>query len=148
MLKEILNALPTPPAVKQVTLDFEAAMWAALRYVLPTVQLQGCVFHWTQTVWRKVGQPTRTNNDIEGTFILKIEWQIKQDVIRIKYAKTSYVFLSHLLCFVLILTFPGWHHALNRRAKGRHLPFYELIELLHREAKLVAIQIRLVSTRS
>ena len=101
----------------------------------------------TPNDWSVYGQPTRTNNDIEGTFILKIEWQIKQDVIRLKYAKTSYVFLSHLLCFVLILTFPGWHHALNRRAKGRHLPFYELIELLHREAKLVAIQIRLVSNQ-
>ena len=78
---------------------------------------------------------------------MKIEWQIKQDVIRIKYAKTSYVFLSNLFCFVLILTFPGWHHALNRRAMGRHLPFYKLIELLHREAKIVAIQIILVSNQ-
>ncbi|KAK3732870.1 hypothetical protein QZH41_011442, partial [Actinostola sp. cb2023] len=45
VLKEILKALPTTPLV---TLDFEHAMWAALRSVLPTVQLQGCVFHWTQ----------------------------------------------------------------------------------------------------
>ena len=57
-------------------------------------------------------------------------------------AETSYVFLSRLLSFVLIFTFPGWHHAPNRRAMGRHLPFYELIELLHREAKSVATQIR------
>ena len=96
----------------------------------------------TPNDWSVYGQPTRTNNDIEGTFILKIEWQIKQDVIRLKYAKTSYVFLSRLLHSVLILTFPGWHHALNRREMGRHLPFYELIELLHLEAKLVDILIQ------
>ena len=42
----------------------------------------------------------------------------------------------------------GWHHALNRRAAGRwHMPFYLLIDLLHREAKLSALQIRLVSEK-
>ena len=97
--------------------------------------------------WSVYDQPTRTKNDIEGTFILKIEWQIKQGVIRLKYAKTSYVFLSRLLRSVLILTFPGWHHALNIRAIGGHLPFYELIELLHLEAELVDIRIQLVSNQ-
>ena len=42
----------------------------------------------------------------------------------------------------------GWHHALNSRAAGRwHMPFYLLIDLLHREAKLYALQIRLVSEK-
>ena len=42
----------------------------------------------------------------------------------------------------------GWHHALNRRAAGRwHMPFYLLIDLLHREAKLSALQIRLVEAK-
>ena len=40
----------------------------------------------------------------------------------------------------------GWHNALNRRAGGQcSLPLYLLIELLHREAKLTAVTIRLVS---
>ena len=40
----------------------------------------------------------------------------------------------------------GWHHGLNRRAGGRvHTPFYLLIQHLHREAKLSALQVRLVS---
>ena len=40
----------------------------------------------------------------------------------------------------------GWHHNLNRRANNRvHLPFYLLVELLHQEARLVSIQIQLVS---
>ena len=42
----------------------------------------------------------------------------------------------------------GWHNGLNRRAGSRvHIPFYILIQHLHREAKLSAIQVRLVSDR-
>ena len=40
----------------------------------------------------------------------------------------------------------GWHNALNRRAKGKtHLPLYCLIQLLNKEASLLAMQVRLVS---
>ena len=42
----------------------------------------------------------------------------------------------------------GWHHSLNRHGHGKtQLPFYVLIQLLHEEAKLVSLQIRLVSER-
>jgi len=42
----------------------------------------------------------------------------------------------------------GWHHGLNRQTSIRgHLPLYLLIQLLHREAKLTALQIHLVSDR-
>lgn len=42
----------------------------------------------------------------------------------------------------------GWHHGLNRRASGKsQLPMYLLINLLHREARLTSLQIRLVSDK-
>ena len=42
----------------------------------------------------------------------------------------------------------GWHHSLNRRAGGRvHLPFYLLIQLLHRESSVCTVQVRLVNAR-
>ena len=42
----------------------------------------------------------------------------------------------------------GWHHRINRRAAGKsQLPLYVLIKLLHQEAQLTAIQIRLVSEK-
>lgn len=42
----------------------------------------------------------------------------------------------------------GWHHGINRRAAGKsQLPLYFLIKLLHQEAQLTAIQIRLVSEK-
>ena len=39
VLKRLLEILPSAPAVQQVTLDFERAVWAALRDVIP---MQGC----------------------------------------------------------------------------------------------------------
>ena len=42
----------------------------------------------------------------------------------------------------------GWHNGLHRRASGRwHMPFYLLIGLLHEEARLTALRIRLVSEK-
>ena len=39
-----------------------------------------------------------------------------------------------------------WHNALNRRASGKsQLPFYLMINLLHKEARLTSLHIRLVS---
>ena len=54
VFKQLLEILPSAPAAEQITLDFEKALWAALRKVMPQVKLQGCVFHWTQALWRKV----------------------------------------------------------------------------------------------
>ena len=43
----------------------------------------------------------------------------------------------------------GWHKSLNHRASGRwQLPFYLLVNLLYREAKLAEINMRLVSERN
>lgn len=54
MSKEVLRILPAAPNVKQVTADFESAVWGAFPKVLPEEQLLGCTFHWNQALWRKV----------------------------------------------------------------------------------------------
>ena len=42
----------------------------------------------------------------------------------------------------------GWHQGLHRRASSRcQLPLYLLIDLLHREARLTSLNIRLVSEK-
>ena len=54
VLQELLHIMPNRPMVQHVTLDFETAVWKACRAILPGVRLSGCVFHWTQALWRKV----------------------------------------------------------------------------------------------
>lgn len=42
----------------------------------------------------------------------------------------------------------GWHNSLKRRAQGRsNLPYYMMVQLLHEEARLETLQIRLVSKK-
>jgi hypothetical protein len=37
-----------------VVIDFECALWLAVANVFSSASIQGCVFHWTQAIWRKV----------------------------------------------------------------------------------------------
>jgi len=48
VLAKIIDILPSEPRVKNIVLDFEKAAWAALRDVLPTINIMGCAFHWSQ----------------------------------------------------------------------------------------------------
>lgn len=45
-------------------------------------------------------------------------------------------------------SFTGWHHRLNRTARNASLPFYVLLTLLLREAKLVPLTVQCVSEGS
>ena len=53
VLNHIRNLLQET-SVKTVIIDFEAAMWKAFPTVFPDVEVRGCCFHWTQSVWRKI----------------------------------------------------------------------------------------------
>ena len=57
VLESIFSMLPTEPAVKEIILDFERAMWGAFKR-LPLksgkVTLHGCHFHWAQAVYMRV----------------------------------------------------------------------------------------------
>jgi len=44
------------PEVEEVILDFELAMWEAVRETLPAVHLHGCMFHWAQAIYRQMSQ--------------------------------------------------------------------------------------------
>ena len=80
----------------------------------------------------------------------------EQQLNKLNNAKTWYIDGTFKLCrhpFTQLVTInafvydvEGWHNSLNRRASGRcQMPFYLLINLLHREARLASLQIRLVS---
>ena len=50
----LLGQLPSEPAVKIITGDFEYAVWQILRVLLPEVNVSGCSFHINPAVWRKM----------------------------------------------------------------------------------------------
>lgn len=165
-------------AVHHVTVDFEKGLWSALRTVLPDVQIRGCVFHWTQAVWRKVqelGLEVAYTED-QGTYgwirkLLALPFlpytEITTQFERLRLgAEGPRKDLAEYIAsqWIYNTIFPvkdwsvfmqpgqtskdieGWHNALNRRASGRSsLPFYVLINLLNREARLVEVQMRLVA---
>ena len=56
LLETVISLLLNEPKVKKIVriLDFEKAMWSAIRQVMPNLELMGCSFHWTQALWRKV----------------------------------------------------------------------------------------------
>ena len=56
VLEAIVNSCPTPPVVKSCMFDYEQAAWSGFKKVFPTMTLQGGLFHWTQCVWRKIGE--------------------------------------------------------------------------------------------
>lgn len=54
VLKKIGRLLDREVIVEDFVVDFEAALWKALREVFQGAEIHGCCFHWSQAVWRKV----------------------------------------------------------------------------------------------
>ena len=54
VFEALIAAMPRRPCVQAVVADFEAAVWSAVRHVLPGVTQRGCSFHFSQAIWRSV----------------------------------------------------------------------------------------------
>lgn len=54
VLRTVDHLLPDQIKLQSFVVDFEAALWRALQDRFPGYTIQGCVFHWTQAVYRKV----------------------------------------------------------------------------------------------
>ncbi|XP_060591063.1 uncharacterized protein LOC132746031 [Ruditapes philippinarum] len=54
VLKKLGRLLQREVNVVDFVVDFEAALWNALRHVFEDAEIHGCSFHWGQAVWRKV----------------------------------------------------------------------------------------------
>ncbi|XP_048755039.2 uncharacterized protein LOC125666009 [Ostrea edulis] len=53
VLQAIVDCLQET-SVEEFMVDFEVGAWLAIRRVFPAVAIKGCIFHWTQAVWRHV----------------------------------------------------------------------------------------------
>ncbi|XP_052066115.1 uncharacterized protein LOC127705806 [Mytilus californianus] len=53
VLRAILQLLPCT-AVQKFIADFERGLWNALHRLFPGVPVQGCAFHWSQAIFRKI----------------------------------------------------------------------------------------------
>ena len=97
VLRTLIDLLPSEPAVQQVTLDFEKALWLAFRSILPAVKIQGCVFHWTQAVWRKVSKRKQMKQitNARGLTTSRLFTQFKMT-----YQTDAYYYMNLLACYV------------------------------------------------
>ena len=71
VMKKVKNLLPPRPAVTRVVADFKAAMWKGILSMFPDVSIQGCLFHWAQTLRRKMGElgilkSYKNNSNVNG----------------------------------------------------------------------------------
>ncbi|CAC5399538.1 unnamed protein product [Mytilus coruscus] len=53
VLRAILQLLPRT-AVQKFIAEFERGLWNALHHLFPGVPVQGCAFHWSQAIFRKI----------------------------------------------------------------------------------------------
>ncbi|XP_038055816.1 uncharacterized protein LOC119727820 [Patiria miniata] len=53
VLKALKKKLPSQATnVREMVVDFESDLWSAIRAIFD-VDIKGCLYHWTQAVWRK-----------------------------------------------------------------------------------------------
>ncbi|XP_046563818.1 uncharacterized protein LOC124272678 [Haliotis rubra] len=90
--------------------------------VMQDVRLRGCLFHYTQAVWRRV-------QEIGLTLVgyMRTQWIYKRTCPP-----------SSLSCFRQTTRtnnhIEGWHRRLNAKVGEQQLGLYRLIKALHREA--------------
>ena len=54
VLMSVLNMLPQDPRCECAFFDYEIALWKAIASVLPDVERKGCVYHWANSIMKKV----------------------------------------------------------------------------------------------
>lgn len=95
-----------------MTLDFKLAMWLALRTLLPQIQLQGCVFHCTQVLWRKAQLINIAKNTDLDKFLNKTNFSLFHSQIQELNLQVAYqndIAINKFLRKIMSILIP-WDH--------------------------------------
>ncbi|XP_052695537.1 uncharacterized protein LOC128173907 [Crassostrea angulata] len=127
--------------------DFEAALWKALKDRFPGTPIQGCVFHWTQAVFRKVQDHGRQVQYVSNWFLAI--WYGNAVVHGCLQDVDSFFKIHHWSVFMTSIRanndVEGWYNRLNTSVATKgSVPFYHLL-VLHREATNITVQMKMVS---
>jgi len=181
VLNVVRQKMPERPIVEDVVTDFEKSLWKAVENVFPRVRHRGCVFHWTQAVWRRMQEVSglraqyRQYGDVYRALrlIFALPFLPAENIsaafssMRTNLEQLGFRELTDYIHKVWIVSrrWPprtwsifnqsirtnndceGWHNRLNRKAVSVHLNLYMLIQLLYNEAKMVVVNIRLISDK-
>ena len=153
--------LPTTPSVEQVTADFTFHWNQALWRKVEELGLQTAYMRDRATnsyIRRLMALPLLPHETIAATFdSLKPEASTEPLQQFVSYIVENWIrnTVWHPKCWSVFMQsirtnndIEGWRHSLNRRAAGRcGLSLYMFVALLRKEARLVSLQIRLVSER-
>ena len=74
VFKELVKAVGGEPKIEEAVLDFEPAAWLALHAVFPEVERYGCVFHYSQAIYKhvqKIGLSIPYKTDQETRRLIK-----------------------------------------------------------------------------
>ncbi|XP_071956851.1 uncharacterized protein [Antedon mediterranea] len=165
VLRSVLRMLPENNVVKVVA-DYEASIWQSIRQVLPNVEIAGCLFHYTQAIFRKVQdvglQRAYRQQAATRLFIrqlmalptLPVE-HVEAVFRRMRRNAGQSPQLQELLTYMDDYWINGdiyspmdWvifrQQIRTHRAKRANLHFYLLCKLLHEESEMVAINAELI----
>ncbi|XP_062597710.1 uncharacterized protein LOC134259125 [Saccostrea cucullata] len=176
VLRTIDHLLPDNISLHGFVVDFEAAIWRAVQERFPGYVIQGCVFHWTQAVYRKAqelglqrayntrGEVHEFIRQVLALPFLPPEHKVETFHHLDRHVQTD--LLDSLMEYVWRQwlnnpTFPvrnwsvfmlairtnnnveGWHN--SRVGQKCPVPFYLLLVGLHKEAKQIPLQAKLIS---
>ncbi|XP_070561995.1 uncharacterized protein [Ptychodera flava] len=72
VFRAVLSLLPPNIEMVESLVDFEAAIWIALKEVFPRVIVKGCAFHWKQAVWRHIQHAGLQRSYMEKDEVFKL----------------------------------------------------------------------------
>ncbi|XP_070532775.1 uncharacterized protein [Ptychodera flava] len=72
VFRAVLSLLPPNIEMVESMVDFEAAIWLALKEVFPRVIVKGCAFHWKQAVWRHIQHAGLQRSYMEKDEVFKL----------------------------------------------------------------------------